>query len=175
MEASKKFFNTLPPWAKGVVAIVAVGGVAFIGYNAYKSLRRRKDEKDASKAATAAVGELSKLVSQGMRPSFADSQFDVYANTLVQAMDSCGTDEQKVYNVFNALKNQADVLKLIIAFGVKYYSPCAVTSPFSWTRSMFDSKAYGGDLATWLNYDMTAGEVKKVNSILQSKGINYAF
>jgi hypothetical protein len=94
---------------------------------------------------------------------------------LILALDGCGTDEQSVYNVFEAMKNKADVLKLISKFNVRFYQPCAATSPISYTKWLYDNESFGGSLATWLQYDLTNSEILKINTILSKKGIDFKF
>ena len=89
----------------------------------------------------------------GTNPSFTDTQFRTYATRLYNAMEGLGTDEATVFAVFNDMRNTADVLKLIHIFGMK------------------DNE----DLTQWLRGDLSSGDIKKLNSILSSKGIAYQF
>lgn len=64
-----------------------------------------------------------------------------------------GTDEDAVYEVFEALNSRSDVLSLINAFGV--YE--------------------GHTLPEWMNKELNSSELKHVQQILSSKGIVYQF
>jgi hypothetical protein len=158
-----------------VVKVIVAAGLGLVGYSIYQSVKRAKEEKEALKAAEAASLELQALANQGIIPSYNDSQFQVYVNELVQAMTGCGTNEDSVYHVISAMQNEADVRKLIVAFGVRYYQPCSFESPISFAIWQLNDQAYGGDLATWLAYDLNAGEIDYINSILSGKGISYRF
>lgn len=167
-----EFFGDMPPWAKGVVGIVVVGGLALAGYKVYGMVKSKIDEGEANAAAKEADKELRQL---GINPSYSQTQYVSFVSTLVEAMNDCGTNEEKIFNVFRAMNNKADVLKLISAFGVRYYQPCPGDQPISYTLSLFNDKRYGGNLPTWLAYDLTSGEIKKINDILSKKGINFKF
>lgn len=166
-----KYYEQQPP----AVKVIVVAGLGLLGYSIYRSIKHNQDEKNAAQAAAAATGELARLVSQGVLPSYDDSQFYVFVNTLVQAMTGCGTDETMVYQVFRQMQNEADIRKLIQSFGVQYYQPCVWTSPVSYAVWQVNDKAYGGDLATWLSYDLSQSEISNINSILKGNGLSFQF
>jgi len=170
-----EYYNGLPTWSKGVVAVIGVAAVALVGYSVYSGVKRRRDIREASKASQEAKKEVDDLRRTGIVPSYTPSQYEVFSQKLVQAMDSCGTSEESVYSVFRSMKNKADVLSLISAFGVRFYQPCSATNPISYTNWLFNNRAFGGGLATWLEYDLTSAEIKKINNILAGNGINYNF
>lgn len=170
-----QYYNDLPTWSKGVVAVIGLAGIALIGYSIYSGSKRRRDIKEANKASEEAKIEISELSRVGVKPSYSPSQYEVFSQKLVQAMDSCGTGEESIYSVFRYMKNKADVLSLISAFGVRFYQPCSATNPISYTKWLFDDKSFGGGLATWLEYDLTSSEIKKINDILAKSNIQYSF
>ena len=174
-EKTYRYYKDLPPWAKGVVI---VGGFAIVGYvviKAYNSIKAAKDKKEAMELSNDAQNEINQLKAKGIRPTYTQPQYLSFADKIVIALDSCGSDEQSVYDVFSSMKNKADVLSLIAAFGVKYYQPCAATNPISYTRYLVDSKTFGGNLAVWLSFDLTKSEISKINKILADKKIDYKF
>ena len=166
-----KYYENQP----SAVKVIVVAGLGLLGYSVYRTFKRDQDEKNASQAAAAAKSELQALAAQGIYPSYNDSQYEIYVNTLVQSMGGCGTDEGMIYQVFGSMRNAADIRKLIIAFGVQYYQPCVWTSPVSYAVWQVNDKAYGGDIATWLSYDLGDSEIAKVNSILRTNGIDLQF
>ncbi|NBX26671.1 MAG: hypothetical protein EBR55_00235 [Chitinophagia bacterium] len=170
-----KFYNDLPNWAKGVVAIGGVAIVGVFGYKIYQDVKRKRDVRDASKSADEATKELKRLSFNGVNPTITKTQAINFSEKLVQAMNGCGTDEKMVYSVFNALKNDADIYLLISSFGVRYYTPCGASQPVSYARWLFNDKTFGGDLGTWLSYDLSSSEIDSINNILSKKGIKYSF
>ena len=168
-------YKQLPPWSKGVVGIIVVAGSAVAIWAIVRGIKNRKGLADASQAAKAAASELQQLKAKGINPTMDISQFQVLSEKLVQAMNGCGTSEDQVYDVFKAIKNDADVRQLITTFGVRYYQPCAADQPISYTRWLFNDQTFGGGLPTWLAYDLSASEIRKINDILKSNKVNYSF
>jgi hypothetical protein len=170
-----KLYNDLPNWAKGVVAIGGVVIVGVFGYKIYQDVKRKRDLKDASQSSDEASKELKNLSFKGVNPTITKTQAINMSEKLVQAMNGCGTDEKMVNSVFNSLKNEADIYLLIASFGVKYYTPCGASQPVSYARWLFNDKTFGGDLGTWLSYDLSTSEINSINTILKNKGIKYSF
>ena len=165
----------VPGTLKGIEGILITIGVGVAAYIIYRNAQKNKDLNAANTQGSEADQELNALASQGITPSYSTSQFEGFAQQLVQAMDGCGTDENAVYQVFQAMKSKADVLKLISVFGVRFYQPCVWTSPVSYAIWQANDQAYGGGISTWLGYDLSASEIGKINAILSQKGIDYSF
>jgi len=166
-----KYYERQPP----AVKIIVVAGMGLLGYSVYQAVKRKQEEKKAAEAAAVAARELAALAAGGVYPSYGDSQFYVFINTLVQSMTGCGTDEATIYQVFRQIRNEADIRRLIQLFGVQYYQPCVWTSPVSYAVWQVNDRAYGGDLATWLSYDLGQTEISNINSILKGNGLNFQF
>lgn len=164
-------FNQQP----AAVKVMVVAGLGLAGYAAYRAIKKNADESKARKAAEAAGGEIAQYNNAGYHATYSDSEYYSFANTLVQSMDGCGTDEDMILEVFRKMRNPVDIRKLIIAFGVQYYQPCAASQPLSYLRWQFDSQAYGGDLATWLSYDLSTGYIQEINQILSERGTEFQF
>jgi hypothetical protein len=170
-----KFYNDLPNWAKGVIAVGGVAIIGIFGFKIYQDIKRKKDLKQAGQSADEANTELQNLNKQGINPTITTTQATNFASTLVQAMNGCGTDENMINSVFLKMKNDADVYLLIKQFGVRYYTPCPASNPISYGKFLLNEKSFGGDLGTWLSYDLTASEIKKINTILTNNKIKYQF
>jgi hypothetical protein len=101
--------------------------------------------------------ELNQWQNVGQTPSYQNTQYQIFADSLSAAMAYWGpvnTDEKAIKNVFSKMNNNADVLKLIAAFGIRD----------DW------------GLSKWLTYELDDDEKEKnVNSVLRSKGITYQF
>ena len=115
----KETYNNLPNWAKGAIAVGGVLIVGIFGYKIYQDVKRKRDLKDASQASDQADTELRNLSNQGIKPTISTSQATTLAQSLVQSMNGCGTDENKIYGVFEQLKNDADVYMLIKQFRLR--------------------------------------------------------
>ena len=175
MENIKNYYSQLPQWSKGVL-VVGVTGIAFIvGRTIYLNARKKREIQTANKAALMAQNEIKGLEAQGVRATYSDSQFESFAQTLNEAMNGCGTNENNIFEVFRKIKNDIDIRKLISIFGIRFYRPCEVTQPISYFRYQFNNEAFGGSLATLLTYELTTSEIREINSILKANNVNYSF
>jgi hypothetical protein len=164
-----RYYNSQP----AAVKVIAVAGVALLGYTVYRSWRRNQDLRDANKAAELANQELQQLANQGIHPTLTALQFENMSQTIVEAINGCGTDEDAIFNVFEQLNNGADIRKLIAVFGVRYYRPCAASDPVSYSIWLVNDQAFGGTLVTLLYYDLSDSDIGTINSILRRKGIDF--
>jgi len=169
------YYKELPSWSKGVVAIGGLALAVIVGYTIYRKVKSTSGTKLNLRESETANDELIKLEGQGIKPTLNNSQIMSIINSLKDAMNGCGTNEQRIYDNFSKLNNDADVLLLLKLWQVQYYEPCSATSPISYGRWMFNDKSFGGNLSEWLNYDMTSSEIKQINSILAKKGIKHKF
>lgn len=170
-----KYYSDLPSWAKGVVSVGGIAIVGFVIWNAYKKVKDKKNLQDALLVAKDAKAEAQILQSKGIKASYTQTQYEAFSLKLVEAMNGCGTSIGSVNSVFEAMKNKTDVLRLIEVFGVRYYRPCPATDPLSYARYMYDQNIFGGNLQTWIEYDLSSKEVSNVNNILSAKNIDFKF
>ena len=160
-----QYYEGLPSWAKGVTV---VGGLAILyltGNYIVRSIRQKKEEALYLAEADAASRRIQELQNSGITPTFPDSAYQGWANQILAAITDCGTDEDTIYRIFENMKNEADLQKLITAFGVREFKGCF---------SAYFAKEKGS-LSYALNYELSNSELSKVNNILKSKNINYRF
>ena len=152
------FFNT--PWnergglEKNIIVVGTVVG-AFLVYT------RGKKFLAWLKGLQAGININQDLAAQPNKPSYQNSQYFIFADTLYSAMQSdwynpfdYGTDEEGVQSVMDKMKNDSDVLKLVQAFG----------------------KRDGYTLQQWIAEDFSAEDKQiYVNGPLANKGIKYRF
>lgn len=155
------FFNELPTWAKGTLAVIVVGGVALFGMDVLKRIKIDAKKGEASNA----KNELQNLAKKGIKPTITQTQAMGYAKQIVAAANEWGTDEEKIYNVFANLNNDADIYLLISTFGVQEWKG-TFTAFFSYES---------GTLSYLLSYELSSSEIAKINKLLSDKGINYKF
>jgi len=98
----------------------------------------------------------------GQSLSYADAYYTVLANTIEQATDNAGTNTQAVYDVFQKLNNDADLYRLIQAYGTRW-------NPF------FGIPTGTYTLEQILLAELSQGELTELNNILSSKGITIKF
>jgi hypothetical protein len=79
------------------------------------------------------------------------------------AMDGYGTDENAIISVFYSLKNNADFLALIAAFGTREIS----------SGSWNPEANFNGTLTAALVSELDISEIITLNNILKAKKITY--
>lgn len=158
-----QYYKDLPPWAKGVVVV----GGALITFLLVKGIidRIKKDASPENKEAQDAANALKVLASQGIRPSYSDSQYDGFAGSIVAAINDCGTDETVIYDIFSQMNNEADVQKMKAVYAVRDYKGCGENFFGVVSRS----------LSSALTSELSDSERAQLNGILQAKGIQTRF
>lgn len=169
------YYKDLPPWAKGVVSVGSIAIIGFIVYNGFKKIKQKKSLSDALGVSRDAKEEARLLQIRGIKASYTQTQYESFALKLVEAMNGCGTSINSVNQVFKSMVNKTDVLRLIEVFGVRYYRPCAATQPISYVRYMNDEKTFGGNIQTWIQYDLSSREIENINNTLKNKNIDFKF
>ena len=118
--AMYKYYKDLPSWAKGVALVGAGVVVYFLGYKVFKYVFPSEQEKKNKELAKNIDSEISKHSREGMKPSYADSNYNTMANTIYESMRyAIGDDYGLVVTTMKRMNNNLDVAKLIKAFGTK--------------------------------------------------------
>jgi hypothetical protein len=132
-----------------------------VGVGAYLVYRGVKKAFGFGTTAAAALGDQSEFKKQGMKPSFVDSQYKIFADAIYSAGFDVlfGTDEDAIYAVFKRMNNDLDVNKLIVAFGSR--------------RIEFSTRT--DSLGGFLQSELNTKELGIINKILQDKNIKYRF
>ena len=154
-----KGYSKLPPTVKTAVTLLALGAGAYILYRIFRVFTpsAMQERQEASNV----QDELNRE-SQISGLSYPKSQYASFANTIEIAGFDVGTDEDAIYSVFYKLKNNADYLALVNAWG----------SP---NRKIYDwGMGYNMTLTQFLRYEMSEGEIQKINAILKAKKIKYS-
>lgn len=149
------FFKKLPILGQIAVLLIAV----FIVYKLFKKVTTPTPPPPSPQPAG---DDLQKLEQSGVKPSYQNSQYSSWAEKLQYALNYLNTDENAVYSVFNSLKNQADLTKLIQIFGTREIE----TFPFV---------SQNATLSEAIQSQMDQDEIQKLNGILAKKGINFTF
>ncbi len=154
----------MPPWAIGIIAVVVVGSAVWVGWKVYQKSKDRKDTAEGREEIKEVKGDLKELAKKDIKPSFADSRYQSLANQIQESLDGCGTNEQVVIKAFSEMMNDADVLKLVTAYGVREYDNCG-----------YGTGDFKGTLSQAIVNEMDVSERAKLNKSLAAKGITYTF
>jgi hypothetical protein len=178
----------LPTWAKGVIAV----GGALVGYllvnKIIKDIKNKKSIKEQMESVKNASNELQNIVKSGTKPSYADSQYSSWSDSLQKAFAGCDWEQPlfptgvnvgytfgltgwsgsgaKLANVVLKLKNDADFLKLITVYGVRTYDQCGFP-PISGD--------FTGNLYSAVADELSDAEINALNKYLAKQKINYTF
>lgn len=134
-----KIKDYLPLLLLVVVAVV----ILRYGEKIYSRMKERQKNRDLNKRI-----DKSNL-------SYGESQYKVYAQKLLDAMDCWGTDEDAIYDTFKDMNNIDDILQLQIAFS--------------------DVEKEEKTLSQWLNTELSSSEKQQLNAIIAERSIEYSF
>lgn len=122
-----KYYSELPTWAKGAMAIAIIGGVGLIGYRIYKGISDSNKLQDSNDVANSAEDEYKKLLNQGQKLSFPESNYISASNAIKNGLDGCETyfgEEEAKFAVMNVVKKPIDWFFLVNTFGSKMIDDC---------------------------------------------------
>ena len=159
----KKYYDQLPPWAKGTVA---VGALLFTGlalWKAYGLVTNFWEQQKGSNALKDTTNELEKLQEKQIVPSYPDIQYELWANAIQECFNGWGTCSGDT--IFVNLRNDADMIKLIKAFGVRTISSGAWNPAGDTT----------GDLSKVIRDELSISQIEATNKILVKNGITFKF
>lgn len=148
-------------YVKWGIAILVIAVFAAIIWQVVKYFKNQKRKQYFS-------SDYNNLINSGQKPSYPDTSYIQMADKIYEAgcpygaITGClGTDEQAIYDVFNQMNNELDVLLLVRAFGSR--TPRGTVAA--------DAVDLGGFLSTELSGD----NISQINSTLASKDIKYRF
>lgn len=135
-----------------IVVICVVRGVK--GFEARKGARKENRAVDQ---------ELKDLEKSGNGPTISSAQAYTYANSLHTAMDGYGTDWASIKSVFEAVRNNADVISISSAYGIRE------VSSGQWNPE----PNIKGTLTQCLTSELDDSEKEEIKTILKGKGITF--
>jgi hypothetical protein len=189
------WYKELPSWGKGVVIVGGLGVVVYVGLKISKSITAKAAAAKANIEVTGFVSDLNNLQSQGINPSYQESQYKQWADSIQTQFtgcdpsldcnsslnfsclsncsgsdwvkdDSCYSDSGKiVYGILKQLNNDADFLALQTAWGIRSYTK------HTWCGGDVPNVTLSAASADQLSTD----EIGGLNLLLKSKSIKYTF
>ena len=123
-------WSGLPTWAKGIIAVGGLAIIYFTGRTIIKKINASKESKDSKESVKDATNNRASLLRKGLRPSFTETQYKGWANSIEQSFEGCdpfgniswGADSPlgvvsywsksgyKVATIFAQLKNDIDFI-----------------------------------------------------------------
>lgn len=164
-----------------LISIIVILVILYLLYKVIAGvIRKSKARGNYNAAVNQAQDALNQLSTKGVKPSFAQSQYSTWADSIEQAFTGCGRGWSTVLKpTFDKIKNDADVFALIQAYGVRTIDECA------WGT-------FEGDLGATIGYKFSGlafcdciplvscncdncGCIDTINKILKSKSIVFQF
>lgn len=124
-----RVYEDLPSWARGIVIVGGLAITYIIGTNIVKMVKAASASADNQAKQNQIQSDLNNLGNQGVLPTFDDSQYNAWADSIEGALQGCDysvsvaafgiltNSGTAVWNVLSQLKNDADFLKLSKAYG----------------------------------------------------------
>jgi len=155
--------------------IVAGSGLAALAALVIMAMRKKKRETiepysdietndvpiEIVKSSPLTTNHSIQITQQGSSTTISSSEAQEIADTLYDAMDKFGTDEETVFQELEGL-NQADLLLVINKFGERKMSG-AYGIKLGKAKSLID----------WIKSEFSGYELDKVKEIFESNGINF--
>lgn len=162
----------LPPWGQAVV-VIGVGVAGWVVYSRIRGMALRSRQLRESRQTLQSVAtDLSNLTRAGIRPSYPEAQYKIWADALFACYAGWGTcgDVSALLtgtdaDIFVAMKNDADVLKLISAFGIRKI-------PSGRFNPMPD---FEGSLPAVIRDENSTAYINGINRRFEKVGIKYRF
>jgi len=154
MKEIKRYFMALTPQQQ-LFVVVVVAVLIWAAWNYFDAKKDLVQNQIRNKA------EIDKLADQGVKPTYPMSKYKTWGDVLFKAMDGAGTDEEIIIKIFSYQKNDADIIELSKAFGLRKGSYTPLSDPT--------------DLKSWLRDDMDESLVKQINEQLSRQGITKKF
>lgn len=153
----------IPGWGKAILYIGGLGITAIVGYKIYQGVTKKIKSLDDLKETNAVKDELKVLEQSGIKPTMSDDKYLTKANQIFTAMDGYGTNVPAIVSVINTLNNDADMLALIKAYGVKTIS----------SGKFNPEPDFTGTLPSAFTSELNPFDTKIVNYALESRKLTY--
>lgn len=163
-------FKTLPPWAKGAVAVGIMAGVGLTAWGIYRAIQNAAAVKGSKKELDALEGTV-KTLSQTQKPTLDKYQSQKLANDVFTALDGRwnksilgNIDDAAIYRAFTNVGNDLDVVNAIKAYDTKTIK-----------SGSYIVADFVGTMTEAITALMNAEQIQALNGILSRKGIKYRF
>lgn len=153
----------LPGWGKAVIYIGGGLVIVAVGYKIYKAVDKRIKSMDDFKEKGAVKDELKNLEQSGVKPTMSKDKYLTKANQIFTAMDGWGTNVPSIVSVIGTLNNDADMLALIDAYGVKTLS----------SGKFNPEPDFTGTMPSAFTSELNPLDTSMVNSALEKRKLKY--
>jgi hypothetical protein len=138
----------------GILSLIVLLVAYYLGSRTGKAKQLKTDPNSSANIKDRLTGSIA------AEPlTYPIDNYSIFAERIYIECRGITTDEAAVYAIFRKLRNQSDLLQLIVSFG---------------ERGEFWTLGKAG-LSEWLYTGMSNSEIKEINSILAANNIKYEF
>jgi hypothetical protein len=122
-----QFYQSLPSWAKGAVAVSVIAGIAIIGFAIYRKVKLIQEKAESNETANSAEDAYLKLKKKGEKLSYPETNYFSAATAIKKSLDGCETyvgEEDAARAVLNVVKKPIDWFYLVNVFGSRKIDGC---------------------------------------------------
>jgi hypothetical protein len=124
-----RVYEDLPSWARGIVIVGGLGIAYIVGTNIVKMVKSASAAADDAQKQNQINNDLNKLSKNGVEPSYDESQYQSWADSIQGALQGCDysfsivdfgvltSGGTYIWNILSQLNNDADFLSLSRAYG----------------------------------------------------------
>lgn len=168
-----KWFTEKPLWFQiGIIILIA-----FILYQIYKWIKAKAEAGNYNAAVSQSQTALNQLAQQGVTPSYGQAQYTTWANSLESLFQGCTLANDSasgwpaLSEIFNNMKNDADIYALIKAYGVRTTDRCGL-----WNGdNSSDLSATITDHFSGAEAFLIRHSISDINDILKKNGLTFTF
>ncbi len=146
---------------KILITVGVMAAIGITGYLVYKGIKNAKAKADSKREDADNKNELNSLIVSGIKPTLTQAQISGIANALFGAMDGYGTDYNSIAHEFAKINNDADMLSVAQAYGVREVS----------SGNLNPEPNFTGTLQAALKSELSSSQVSAINGVLSRKGI----
>ena len=126
-----QYYQSLPSWAKGAVAVAVIAGVGILGFVIYKKVKSIQEKAESNETANSAEDAYLKLKKKGEKLSYPETNYFSAATAVKKSLDGCESyvgEEDAAWAVLNVVKKPIDWFYLVNVFGSRKIEGCAFGS-----------------------------------------------
>ena len=162
---SNSGWSSLPGWARASIILTIVTVAVFVLYLVYKKIANKEGASDKEDIYDVQK-EVNKLKREGAKFPHSQAQYSLWAASLNEAFDGCGTSNGTWMTIFGEMKSDIDVLALIASYGKRDYDGC------NWEGDMGDKNS---TLPQAITSELSDIEISKINAMFAKNNITFRF
>ncbi len=171
------YWQGLPTWAKGVIAVGGIAIVYFTAKSVFKQIKQKAELEKERKTQIEYKNDLASLKKRGIIPSYTSSQYKSWADKIEKQFSGSDTTFIAHYvaggwsgsggtlkDIIVQFKNDADFASFVDAYGIRTYDQAG------WFTGNFT-----GNIFQAVQDELSRNEIEVLNDYLTKQKITYKF